>query len=153
MFQVHGEVLEYQVDPVVPHDDVPQLHDVGVAQVAEERHLADGGAGDAVLRRLQRHLLHGDNLARPLVSPLEHHPIAAGANPLHFHIVLNSRSIDQGHDTECFLVTGDSFIGCRLHSRLLTISRNVIHNLPPLTSGSGTSVFNFLLYWLKILYH
>ena len=40
-------------------------------QLLEQRNLPDGGGGDALLLRLEPDLLHGDDLARLLVAPLE----------------------------------------------------------------------------------
>ena len=48
-----------------------QADNVGVLQLLEERDLPDGGGGDALLLRLQPDLLHGHDLARLLVAPLE----------------------------------------------------------------------------------
>ena len=70
LLQVHGEELEDEVEPVLLHDDVLQVDDVGVVELLEEGDFPDGCRGDTFLLGLQADLLHGHDLTRLLVLAL-----------------------------------------------------------------------------------
>ena len=66
---MHGVV--FNVEMVEMKCTNLKADDVRVLQLLEQRNLPDGGGGDALLLRLEPDLLHGDDLARLLVAPLE----------------------------------------------------------------------------------
>ena len=63
------------------------LDDVAVLHLLEERDLADGGGGDALVLLLEADLLERDGLVGGPVPGLVHHPVRALPDLLHLLVL------------------------------------------------------------------
>ena len=77
LLEVQVEELENQVQLVLPVHDVLQLDDVRVAQLLQQRNLADRSRGDALVRVLQANFLEGANVVCLAVNGLENDAVSS----------------------------------------------------------------------------
>ena len=77
LLEVQVEELENQVQLVLPVDDVLELDDVWVAQLLQQRNLADRSRGDALARVFQANFLEGANVVCLAVNGLENDAVSS----------------------------------------------------------------------------
>lgn len=89
LFQVEVQELKDEEQAGVRVHNVQQRDDVGVAQLAQQRDLADGGGGHALVLGLEPDLLEGDCSAGGLLACFVDDAVRAFANLLEHVVVVH----------------------------------------------------------------